>query len=233
MLAPGLPIQGPTSLRAWGCCPRSHLLSRLPRPGSKPPPQALSCAFLLWWSLSLGAQHQGLGHLTPVPTEPLTWRQLPFPTVGQTSGQEGRMWPQVAPARESSWSGPGRGRHARERAGAQGAGPGSLGPSYRPDGGPGLADEEDGRLGKQGRGLPLPRGPGGAEGTHQAVGRVWVGRAAARAALRAKPTALPLLCLREAGWRACPRLGPACLSSPAQRSWGPRSRACLEAVGPI
>lgn len=101
MLAPGLPIQGPTSLRAWGCCPRSHLLSRLPRPGSKPPPQALSCAFLLRWSLSLGAQHQGLGHLTPVPTEPLTWRQLPFPTVGQTSGQEGRMWPQVAPARES------------------------------------------------------------------------------------------------------------------------------------
>lgn len=44
-------------------------------------------------------------------------------------------------------------------------------------------------------------------------------------ALRDEPSTLSPLCLRASGCRPCPELGPEDLSSRAQRSWGPRSKA--------
>lgn len=227
------PSEVPLDCEPGRAGPALHLLSCLPRPGASHDLRP-SCAFSLWWSLSLGGQHQGLGHLTPVSTEPLTWRQLPFPTVGQTSGQGGHMWPQVAPARESragqvlAQATVPRSEHVRRW---QGLAAWVL--SITSMGHLAWLMRKTASWVSKGGGLPPPRGHSGTKGIHQAVGRAWVGQAAAPAALRAKPTALSLLCLRAAGSRSCPRLGPACLSSPARRSWGLRSRASLEAVAPI
>lgn len=142
------------------------------------------------------------------------------------------MWPQVAPARESR---AGQGLAQATVPSSEQARMWQRLAAWRLAVAPmgDLAGEEDGQVGEQGWGLLLPGGHSGTKGIREAVARVWVGQAATRAALRAEPTALSLLCLRAAGWRSCPRLGPACLSSPAPRSWGPRSRARLEAVAAI
>lgn len=97
----------PASLEPHGGC----------KPGALPPGPICSSAtgsssqlclgprvVLHRWSLSLGPSGPGSRAYPPplCPPNPLTRRQLPFPTVGQTSGHEGGMWPQTAPARESS-----------------------------------------------------------------------------------------------------------------------------------